>query len=83
MKNVVLILFSLLCTAPALLCAQSLHDGSATGKTNVFDLAVWTVDNNTDGLLLKAGADYGGEWTRDISINSWNAVSLLRPAVAE
>ena len=83
MKNVVLILFTLLCTAPALLCAQSLHDGSATGKTNVFDLAVWTVDNNTDGLLLKAGADYGGEWTRDISINSWNAVSLLRPAVAE
>ena len=60
MKKVASILFTLLTAAPGLLCAQSLHDGSTPGKTNVFDLAVWTVDNNTDGLLLKAGADYGG-----------------------
>ena len=83
MKKIIPIIFLLLSTVPGLLCAQSLNFGSTSGKTNAFDLAVWTVDNNTDGLLLKAGADYGGEWTRDISINSWNAVSLLRPEVAE
>ncbi len=45
--------------------------------------AIWTIDHNTEGQLLKAGADYGGEWTRDISMNAWNAVSILRPDVAE
>lgn len=46
--------------------------------------AIWTIDHNTtEDSLLKAGADYGGEWTRDIAINSWNAVSLLRPGLAE
>lgn len=48
-----------------------------------FALAIRTVDNNTENKLLKAGGGYGGEWTRDISINAWNAVSLLRPEVAE
>ena len=80
MKKIVPIIF-LLWTVSGALRAQSLHYSNTSGKANVFDLAVWTVDNNTDGLLLKAGADYGGEWTRDISINSWNAVSLLRPDV--
>jgi glycogen debranching enzyme len=48
-----------------------------------FELAVKTIDNNTRNGILAAGADYGGEWTRDISINSWNGVSLLRPEVAK
>lgn len=48
-----------------------------------FKLAVSTVDKNTRDGILAAGADYGGEWVRDISINSWNGVSLLRPEVAE
>jgi len=47
-----------------------------------FNLAVWTVDRNIHDGILAAGADYGAEWTRDISINSWNGVSLLRPEVA-
>lgn len=80
MKKIIPIIFLLWIVFSAL-HAQSLHYSNTSGKTNVFDLAVWTMDNNTDGLLLKAGADYGGEWTRDISINSWNAVSLLRPDV--
>ena len=83
MKKIISIIFLLLLTAPGLLCAQSQNFGSAPDKTDILDLAVWTVDHNTDGLLLKAGADYGGEWTRDIAINSWNAVSMLRPDVAE
>ncbi len=50
---------------------------------NAFKLAVETVDINVRRGILAAGADYGSEWTRDISINSWNGVSLLRPKVAE
>jgi len=50
---------------------------------DAFKLAVQTMDINTRRGILAAGGDYGGEWTRDISINSWNAVNLLRPQVAE
>src|SRR5208283_527582 len=42
-----------------------------------------TVDINIRRGILAAGGDYGGEWTRDIAINSWNGVSLFRPQVAE
>ncbi len=51
--------------------------------TDAFKLATLTVDINTRRGILAAGGDYGGEWTRDIAINSWNGVSLLRPKVAE
>jgi glycogen debranching enzyme len=50
---------------------------------DAFKLAVQTVDINIRRGILAAGGDYGGEWTRDIAINSWNGVSLLRPEVAE
>jgi hypothetical protein len=50
---------------------------------DAFKLAIQTVDINTRRGILAAGGDYGGEWTRDIAINSWNAASLLRPDVAE
>jgi hypothetical protein len=47
-----------------------------------FGLAVKTVDMNIKDSLLKAGAGYGGEWTRDASMNAWNGASLLRPKIA-
>jgi hypothetical protein len=50
---------------------------------DAFKLAIQTVDINVRRGVLAAGADYGGEWTRDIAINSWNGVSLLRPNIAE
>ncbi len=50
---------------------------------DAFKLAVNTVDINVRRGILAAGGDYGGEWTRDCAINSWNGVSLLRPTVAE
>ena len=50
---------------------------------DAFKLAIQTVDINVRRGILAAGADYGGEWTRDIAINSWNGVSLLRPEIAE
>ncbi|MBR2233909.1 MAG: acetylxylan esterase [Prevotella sp.] len=53
-----------------------------TGKKNVdkaFTLAVETLFKNTPDSLIKAGGEYGGEWTRDVSINSWNAAALLMP----
>jgi hypothetical protein len=48
-----------------------------------FVLAVHTLRKNTQDSLIKAGGTYGGEWTRDISINSWNAAGLLLPKEAE
>jgi glycogen debranching enzyme len=48
-----------------------------------YQLAINTIDKNTRDGILAAGADYGGEWVRDISISSWFGVSLLRPQVAE
>ena len=56
-----------------------------TGKSNIdkaFTLAVETLFKNTPDSLIKAGGAYGGEWTRDVSINSWNAASLLMPEKA-
>ena len=50
---------------------------------DAFKLSANTVDINTRRGILAAGGDYGGDWTRDISINSWNGVSLLRPDVAK
>ena len=53
-----------------------------TGKSNLdkaFTLAVETLFKNTPDSLIKAGGSYGGEWTRDVSINSWNAAALLMP----
>ena len=50
---------------------------------DAFKLATQTVDINIRRGILAAGGDYGGEWTRDIAINSWNAASLLSPKVAE
>ena len=34
------------------------------------------------GLFIRAGGSYATPWTRDASINSWNAGSLLAPVVA-
>lgn len=44
-----------------------------------FGIAVETLFKNTPDSLIKAGGQYGGEWTRDVSINSWNAAALLMP----
>ena len=51
--------------------------------TDAFKLAINTVDINIRRGILAAGGDYGGEWTRDIAINTWNGVSFLRPEVAK
>jgi hypothetical protein len=34
------------------------------------------------GRFIRAGGNYATPWTRDASINAWNAASLLTPAVA-
>lgn len=75
-----IILLTLLFSA-ALLQGQTLRTGDAQ-LDRAFALAVRTVDLNTADSLLKAGSGYGGEWTRDIAINTWNGVSLLRPEIA-
>lgn len=65
----------------ALVQGQALRTGDQQ-LDKAFTLAVRTVDLNTADSLLKAGSGYGGEWTRDIAINTWNGVSLLRPEIA-
>lgn len=52
---------------------------SDTLLVSAFDLALRTVENNIENGIVKAGGDYGGEWTRDASINAWNAGSLIFP----
>ncbi|BCM88902.1 hypothetical protein IAD21_00744 [Abditibacteriota bacterium] len=37
---------------------------------------------NPPGTFIRAGGGYGEPWTRDASLNSWNAGSLLEPVVA-
>lgn len=51
--------------------------------TEAGNLALTTVKMNVHDGILHAGADYGGEWTRDISINIWNGVSFIDPKTAE
>lgn len=49
----------------------------------VFQIATQTLYKNVKDNIIKAGGSYGGEWTRDISINTWNAANLLLPEVSE
>lgn len=48
----------------------------------VFSVAVETLYKNVKDSIINAGGTYGGEWTRDVSINSWNAANMLIPEVA-
>lgn len=52
---------------------------SDTLIANAYELALMTVEGNIKDGIIKAGGDYGGEWTRDASINAWNAGSLIFP----
>ncbi|ROR73447.1 hypothetical protein [Bogoriella caseilytica] len=52
----------------------------AAALKNVF--AVNTV-RNEDGAFVRAGGGYPTPWTRDAAINSWSALSLLAPGLAE
>jgi beta-glucosidase len=47
-----------------------------------YQLAVRVMEYNLRDGLLEAGKGYG-TWTRDTSINAWNAASLLTPEVAK
>ena len=70
----------------------NLRTGQAT-VDKAYRLAIGDLFSNIqtykDGLLetprpvILAGLDYGRPWTRDASINSWNAGSLLVPDVAK
>lgn len=83
MRNILsaLVLFITI-AAPLKLNAQKISSDNAA-LVDAFNLALNTIDINVRRGVLAAGGDYGGEWTRDIAINSWNCASLLRPRVAE
>lgn len=79
MKYILTLYFSLLCLSCS--CQEIICNNKSVEAA--YKLAINTVDINTRRGILAAGSDYGGEWTRDISINSLNGVSLLRPIVAK
>ena len=58
---------------------QTVLQTSRPEVDKAFALAVSTLERNTPDSLIKAGGSYGGEWARDVSINSWNAAALLMP----
>jgi len=67
------------CTSAAL-PEYPVLQGSDETVVAAYDLAVKTVSDNIDeNGLITAGGEYGGEWTRDISINTWNCCNLLFP----
>lgn len=54
-------------------------------NTVPYDSAVYNQSGlltDPPGTFLRAGAEYPQPWTRDASVNSWNAASLLDPATA-
>lgn len=71
-----LLLGSLSCTASA-----QILETNVPSIDKVFQIATETLYNNVKDSIIHAGGTYGGEWTRDISINAWNASNLLIPEV--
>jgi hypothetical protein len=56
-----------------------------TTNTVTYDPSVFNSSGlmtNPPGTFVRAGGGYPQPWTRDASINSWNAASLLEPKVA-
>ncbi len=51
-----------------------------TGSTDAYNQA--GLLSESPSTLIRAGGGYKQPWTRDASVNSWNAASLLEPAVA-
>ena len=74
---------SLFVLASAFFVAAEVNAQQLTTETplvdKAFTLATKTLYKNAPDSLIKAGGQYGGEWTRDVSINAWNAASLLIP----
>ncbi|WP_168217850.1 MGH1-like glycoside hydrolase domain-containing protein [Occultella kanbiaonis] len=67
---------------PTLTCTDPTVDRLyAAALRNVFELN--TVSDAGGGRFVRAGGDYPTPWTRDAAINSWSAVSLLAPDLAE
>lgn len=82
MRSVIfLLIYVLIMSGSGIANAQKINSDNGA-LVDAFNLAINTVDINVRRGVLAAGGDYGGEWTRDIAINSWNGVSLLRPEVA-
>lgn len=84
MKNRLLAISAALLWATALSAAGYPEFQCAdTLLVKAWTLALETVENNIENGLITAGGEYGGEWTRDASINAWNAGSLIWPQEAE
>lgn len=57
-----------------------------TTNTVTYDPSTYNTSGlmqNPPGAFIRAGGGNAQPWTRDASVNSWNAASLLEPQVAE
>jgi glycogen debranching enzyme len=65
--------------------AYDMAIGNLMSNTVVFDPTVYNGSGLMDlglGTFIQAGGGYDQPWTRDASINSWNAASVLCPRLA-
>ncbi|OON73048.1 hypothetical protein B1H18_28110 [Streptomyces tsukubensis] len=72
--------------------ASSLADAHRAALTNLFDVNTVPYDPATydrtglmsdpPGVFIRAGGGYEQPWTRDASVNTWNAASSLSPGPA-
>jgi len=83
-----LFITALLCLICTIVCPAKIKEapvlkGTDTLIVSAYNLAVKTVFQNISKKgLIKAGYEYGGEWTRDISINTRNACNTICPEEA-
>lgn len=76
-------ILSAICVGAAMLCANAQTLTTEHKQLDkVFGIATETLYRNVKDSIINAGGTYGGEWTRDVSINSWNAANMLIPEVA-
>lgn len=66
--------------AYALALANLLDVNTVPYDAAVYDSTGFLTD--PPGTFIRAGGGYRQPWTRDASVNSWNAASLLEPTVA-
>jgi hypothetical protein len=59
-----------------------IRGSSVADFAEAYELALRVVEYNMNNGLIEAGKGYG-TWTRDTSINAWNATSLLIPAMTK
>ncbi|WP_346699537.1 MGH1-like glycoside hydrolase domain-containing protein [uncultured Alistipes sp.] len=83
--HIIIVMTSLLFAACGPRCNSDgkIFESDNSKVNEAWELAYRTVLYNVRDSILAAGADYGGEWTRDVAINTWNGADFFIPEVVE